>query len=123
MMAQYDDDEMGALDCEEIEGHITMQDAEVLKLAEAYEHDKTEGIRLGQKIGKVARGEVEEAVERYLEKYDSDAEDDSSSSDEGEPERKWDCESILSTYSNIYNHPQLISEPRSSKIKGRLTAL
>lgn len=24
---------------------------------------------------------------------------------------KWDCESILSTYSNIYNHPKLISEP------------
>lgn len=24
---------------------------------------------------------------------------------------KWDCESILSTYSNIYNHPKLIKEP------------
>lgn len=28
---------------------------------------------------------------------------------------KWDCESILSTYSNIYNHPKLIPEP--SKVK------
>nr|CAG4637137.1 EOG090X08PQ [Ceriodaphnia reticulata]SVE73027.1 EOG090X08PQ [Ceriodaphnia reticulata] len=116
LMAQYDDDEMGALDCEEIEGHISLQDTEVLKLADAFEKDKTEGLRLNQKIGKVARGEVEDAVERYLDKYDSE-EDDSSSSEEGEPERKWDCESILSTYSNIYNHPQLISEPRSSKIK------
>ncbi len=53
MMAQYDDEEMGALDCEEIEGHITLQDDEVLKLAAAYEHDKTEGIRLGRQIGKV----------------------------------------------------------------------
>lgn len=25
---------------------------------------------------------------------------------------KWDCESILSTYSNIYNHPKLITEPK-----------
>lgn len=25
---------------------------------------------------------------------------------------KWDCESIISTYSNIYNHPKLISEPK-----------
>lgn len=25
---------------------------------------------------------------------------------------KWDCESILSTYSNIYNHPKLIAEPK-----------
>lgn len=24
---------------------------------------------------------------------------------------KWDCESILSTYSNIYNHPKLIPDP------------
>ena len=24
---------------------------------------------------------------------------------------KWDCESILSTYSNIYNHPTLIKDP------------
>ena len=31
---------------------------------------------------------------------------------------KWDCESILSTYSNIYNHPKLISEPKGpGKIK------
>nr|SVE77694.1 EOG090X08PQ [Daphnia lumholtzi]SVE78322.1 EOG090X08PQ [Daphnia lumholtzi]SVE78950.1 EOG090X08PQ [Daphnia lumholtzi] len=115
MMAQYDDEEMGALDCEEIEGHITLQDEEVLKLAEAYEYGKTEGIRLGREIGKVAREEVEGAVERYLEKYQSDEEEDSSSS-ESEQERKWDCESILSTYSNIYNHPKLISEPQNSKV-------
>nr|SVE74273.1 EOG090X08PQ [Daphnia barbata] len=116
MMAQYDDEEMGALDCEEIEGHITLQDEEVLKLAEAYEYEKTEGVRLGREIGKVARDEVEGAVERYLEKYESDEENYSSSSDEGEQERKWDCESILSTYSNIYNHPKLISEPQNSKV-------
>lgn len=27
-------------------------------------------------------------------------------------EEKWDCESILSTYSNLYNHPRLIEEPK-----------
>ena len=32
---------------------------------------------------------------------------------EEEPEDKFDCESILTTYSNIYNHPKLISEPRN----------
>ena len=31
---------------------------------------------------------------------------------EVKPEEKWDCESILSTYSNLYNHPKLISEPK-----------
>ena len=66
---------------------------------------------------------MEGAVERYLETYQSDDGNDISSS-EGEQERKWDCESILSTYSNIYNHPKLISEPQSSKItKGSPTIL
>jgi len=45
--------------------------------------------------------------------YDSD-------SDQEEPtyklqvekdEKKWDCESIISTYSNIYNHPYIIKDP------------
>lgn len=48
------------------------------------------------------------------------AEREYSSSDEGEEKLvvkpredcKWDCESILSTYSNIYNHPKLIEEPK-----------
>lgn len=31
---------------------------------------------------------------------------------------QWDCESILSTYSNLYNHPKLIEEPK--KVSGRL---
>lgn len=31
---------------------------------------------------------------------------------------KWDCESVLSTYSTIYNHPKLIADPkRIEKIK------
>lgn len=25
---------------------------------------------------------------------------------------KWDCESILSTYSNVFNYPKLIREPK-----------
>jgi protein LTV1 len=29
--------------------------------------------------------------------------------------KKWDCESILSTYSNIYNHPKLIEVPSNKK--------
>ena len=29
----------------------------------------------------------------------------------------WDCESILSTYSNLYNHPKTISEPSAKNRK------
>ena len=30
---------------------------------------------------------------------------------ETKKEDRWDCESILSTYSNLYNHPTTIKEP------------
>ena len=53
-------------------------------------------------------------------KYTSDDNDDNVDTsketervalDVGRKEEKWDCESIISTYSNIYNHPKLIEEP------------
>merc|ERR1740117_2514087 len=29
-----------------------------------------------------------------------------------EPEEQWDCETIVSTYSNLYNHPKALDQPR-----------
>ena len=60
-------------------------------------------------------------------KYTSDNDDNVDASKEiervaldvGRKEEKWDCESIISTYSNIYNHPKLIEEP---SIKRRVSA-
>ncbi len=37
---------------------------------------------------------------------------------DGQP--KWDCESILSTYSNLYNHPTLIKEAPRSHLKEKV---
>lgn len=45
---------------------------------------------------------------------------DSESSSEDErfvvlaEKERWDCESVISTYSNLYNHPKLITEPKVS---------
>lgn len=56
--------------------------------------------------------------EKEGEAIDVVSEDDSDMSDtdlitvEVKPEEKWDCESILSTYSNLYNHPKIIAEPK-----------
>ena len=52
MFAEYDDEQMGALDCEDIEGHIDPNDEYLLKLATEFEHAKSEGLRLNQEIGK-----------------------------------------------------------------------
>lgn len=51
-----------------------------------------------------------ESIHQYV--IDSDEENpDSGYLHEIKEKEKWDCESILSTYSNIYNHPKLITEP------------
>lgn len=37
--------------------------------------------------------------------------------DDEKEDEKWDCESILTTYSNIYNHPKLITQIPTNKIR------
>merc|ERR1712037_521219 len=37
--------------------------------------------------------------------------------EEAEPEDRFDCESILTTYSTLYNHPKMISEPSIKPIR------
>ncbi len=36
-------------------------------------------------------------------------------------QQKWDCESILSTYSNLYNHPTLIKDNPRTDSKPRVS--
>ncbi len=45
--------------------------------------------------------------------------------EEAKREKQWDCESVLSTYSTIYNRPKLIVEPSKPKVtcKGGLNFL
>lgn len=102
MYAAYDENEIGALDCEEIEGHVAENSDLLLRYAEEFEKskameqlDKNGGAEL---IGNLSSTDSnEELVEMEV------------------PEKeKWDCQSILSTYSDIYNHPKLITEPKVS---------
>ncbi|KAG8260660.1 Protein ltv1 [Homalodisca vitripennis] len=104
MFAEYDENEIGPLDCEEIEGDLNPADDLVLRLAdEIYEE----------------RSKVPDPEAGHIVLSDTDSE----SSPEEErlvplvEKERWDCESILSTYSNLYNHPKLITEPSSRKIR------
>lgn len=53
-----------------------------------------------------------EPVDVVSDDEDSEASDTDLVTVEVKPDEKWDCESILSTYSNLYNHPKLITEPK-----------
>lgn len=102
MYAAYDENEIGALDCEEIEGHVAENSDLLLQCAEEFEKsqareqlDKEKNVQMIENLSSTDSGD--ELVEMEI------------------PEKeKWDCQSILSTYSDVYNHPKLITEPKVS---------
>jgi protein LTV1 len=110
----YDDPEVGALDCEEIEGHVDIDNELLLECAQEFKKKE-----LPQKYDKawdvcrlVKMQHVEDAPEEIVALEVSDDEDV-----DGKKKKKWDCESILSTYSNIYNHPKVIDVPSKRQAK------
>lgn len=108
---EYDDAEVGALDQEDIDGSIQQGSAVLDALMN--EFDKTQY----QKKLKEVVDEKESAHVDVCDSEDSDNSDTDLITVEVKPDEKWDCESILSTYSNLYNHPKLITEPK--KVRNR----
>ncbi|XP_063542601.1 protein LTV1 homolog isoform X2 [Cydia strobilella] len=102
MFAEYDDTELGALECEDIEGFMPESHDMLLKAAEEFEESRRrQQLDKEREIARIQRlQEIEEESEEELETI------------EVPREEKWDCETILSTYSNLYNHPKIIEEPK-----------
>lgn len=106
MFASYDDVDIGALETEEIEGTLTMESDMLKKAAEEFE--------LNMKREKIPTDRTAALI------YDSDSDQDEPTyklSVENPDKKKWDCESIISTYSNIYNHPAIIKDLPIQKIQ------
>jgi len=108
--ASYDDPELGDLALEDIEGNwhqkhpVVMQCfKEFKKKDKSIEYNKEWDRERIEKYRNVVEGEQDPTEE--LVDYEVD----------DPKQKKWDCESILSTYSNIYNHPKVIDEPRRSR--------
>ncbi|XP_077427220.1 protein LTV1 homolog isoform X2 [Vanacampus margaritifer] len=106
---QFDDDEIGALDNAELEGYIAPDSARLEEVIKDYFAQKAkESLRpddLGPKELPVLREEEE----------DDDDEEEMETLVIEAPDEKWDCESIISTYSNIYNRPKVILNPAKVK--------
>lgn len=113
---QYDDDEIGALDNAELEGSIQVDSSRLEEVLNDYYKEKAENcVKLNtlepledqdMPVNELDGSEEEEIVTVVLE----------------EVKEKWDCESICSTYSNLYNHPQLIKyqpKPRQIRISSK----
>lgn len=109
---QYDDDEIGALDNAELEGSIQVDSNRLEEVLNDYYKKKAENcVKLNTlepledqdlPVNELDESEEEEIVTVVLEAV----------------KEKWDCESICSTYSNLYNHPQLIKyQPKPKQIR------
>ncbi|XP_004609050.2 protein LTV1 homolog [Sorex araneus] len=108
---QYDDDEIGALDNAELEGSIQVDSNRLEEVLNDYYKEKAEN------CVKLNTLEPFEDQELPMNELDGSEEETVTVVLE-EAKEKWDCESICSTYSNLYNHPQLIKyQPKPKQIR------
>ena len=107
----YDDENLGGLEMDEVEGYKNAN-SDVMKqiLSEYKKQQETKRVPLEEDLRKgIDAQEVEIGSEDEKEVIEMEEEE--------VPEDKFDCESILSTYSNIYNHPKMITERSIKPIK------
>ncbi|XP_072513393.1 protein LTV1 homolog [Salminus brasiliensis] len=107
---QFDDDEIGALDNAELEGYINPGSTRLDEVIQDYFKQKQKECQTPEQLGPAELPSVKEEDE------DGDEEQEMETVViEEPPTEKWDCETIISTYSNLYNHPKLIEDPRKPK--------
>ncbi|XP_028267018.1 protein LTV1 homolog isoform X2 [Parambassis ranga] len=102
---QFDDDEIGALDNAELEGFIEPDSARLEEVIKDYFKEKEKEYLRPEDLGPKELPVVKEEEE------DEEEEEETETVVIEAPEEKWDCETIISTYSNIYNRPKVIKEP------------
>jgi len=117
--AEYgEEDDIGACEDEEIEGHMTLENCEEV-LDEYLDNKKKEVAKLNSvfepvkgKLDDVPR--VIEETKAIIERHYNEGEESGSDTDSGEESdsesRTWDCESVLSTLSNVSNRPGRIGK-------------
>ena len=108
-MDDYDEQDIGGCEGDDLEGYEIEDSKRMKQMVNEYEENK-----------RLDRQEYDEVLRKTMEKINEDSSDNENEVievTEAEPEDRFDCESILTTYSNIYNHPKLISEPRIKVIE------
>lgn len=100
----YGETEIGALECEDIEGHIAPDSELMIQYAEKMAEEQRLNRPLLEPEGD------SRAYLRHEECTDDDNEELVPLEIPQDSKERWDCESVLSTYSNLYNRPKIIAE-------------
>ncbi|OQS06644.1 hypothetical protein THRCLA_01317 [Thraustotheca clavata] len=129
---EYDDDMVGELDEEETRGKLVLEGDLLNSIVEDFVHIQQEVMDSEGRIGNPLRTgnhlkEVFAEIEAENAQYESEEEmvEMANMDDVAElnpylaprVDDQWDCETIVSTYSNLDNHPTLLREPREKKSK------
>jgi protein LTV1 len=108
----YGDTDIGALECEEIEGHIATDSKVMIQYAQEMEEE----CRLNRPLLEPESDSQASHIGRLREEYtDEETEDLVPLELPQDSNERWDCESVMSTYSNLYNRPKIIAEPAVSE--------
>ncbi|KAF4075348.1 hypothetical protein AMELA_G00233620 [Ameiurus melas] len=114
---QFDDDEIGALDNAELEGYIDPSSTRLEEIIHDYFKQKEKEIQTPEQLGPPELPSLKEEEEEEDEEQEMET-----LVIEELPEEKWDCETIISTYSNLYNRPKLIEDPPRQKKQIRVSS-
>jgi protein LTV1 len=107
----YGDTDIGALECEEIEGHIAPDSEVMIQYAEEMEEE----CRLNRPLLE-PESDCQASCIGWLHEEDTDEDnEDLVPLEIQDSKQRWDCESVVSTYSNLYNRPKIIAEPAVSE--------
>ena len=108
----YDEEEIGALEMEELEVGKSEESEQMKQMIREFEKQQAE-----------KRQALDEKIRKEVILNAEDISDDEKQIvievSEDENEDKFDCESILTTYSNLYNHPKKICEPSKIRVDGK----
>ena len=119
MEREYQEQYVGNLDLDDIEGSLSVDSSRTKMVVEEHRRLRAEE---RQKMDHERMTSIPEEY-KYVEEgeeREKEPNDEGRISFENEKEKKWDCESILSTYSNIHHHPRLIEEPSIKKKSVRI---
>lgn len=108
IMEEYDEEEIGAVEHEETTGTFNVNDELITQIVDEF-IDNLKPVPLSEAA---AEGEAEAEIGESDNEEEMENDDELFKEFEKKPSEKWDCESIISTYSNIYNHPKLIEEQK-----------
>jgi len=112
-LIQYDDDEIGSLDTYHINQQgASIQDDLVKQTVEQFEQQQ---MQTDEKIERIAIEKTKRLAERLLNEPEKTT--TITIPDDEKDDEKWDCETILTTYSNTFNHPKLITQIPTNKIR------